>query len=62
MSGATSADVVREQLSEQLDQELRVEVSPGVWLTAAGGVLLVVGGALSVAWSRRPSAHPAETP
>ena len=55
-------DVVREQLSEQLDQELRVEVSPGVWLTAAGGVLLVVGGALSVAWSRRPSAHPAETP
>ena len=55
-------DVVREQLSEQLDQELRVEVSPGVWLTAAGGVLLVVGGALSVAWSRRPSEHPAETP
>ena len=42
-------DVIREQLSAQLGEELRVEVSPGLWLTAAGGVLLVVGGSLSVA-------------
>ena len=45
-------EVVREGLSAQLDEELRVEVSPDLWLTAAGGVLLVVGGGLSVAWSR----------
>ena len=52
-------DVVREQLAEQLDEELRVEVSPGLWLTAAGGVLLVVGGALSLAWVRPEPAEPA---
>jgi tryptophan-associated transmembrane protein len=51
-------EVIREQLSEQLDQELRVEVSPGLWLTVAGGVLLVAGGALSVAWSGRGSLDP----
>ena len=43
-----------------LDEELRVEVSPGLWLTAAGGVLLVVGGALSVAWSGRGASAPAD--
>jgi hypothetical protein len=54
-------DVIREQLSAQLDQQLRVEVSPGLWLTAAGGVLLVVGGALSVAWSGGRSREPTGT-
>ena len=52
-------DVIREQLAEQLDEELRVEVSPGLWLTVVGGALLIAGGALSVAWSRRGSASPA---
>jgi Tryptophan-associated transmembrane protein (Trp_oprn_chp) len=52
-------DVVRDQLSAQFDKELRVEVSPGLWITVAGGVLLVAGGALSVAWSGRGSATPA---
>ena len=51
-------DIVREQLAEQLDEELRIEVSPGLWLTVAGGVLLVVGGALGVAWVRRGPAAP----
>lgn len=46
-------EVIREQLSTQLDKGLRVEVSPGLWLTAAGGVFLVAGGALSVAWTGR---------
>ena len=56
-------DVIREQLAIQLDRDLRVEVSPGLWLTAAGGVLLVTGGALSVAWStkRAPAAEEAAT-
>ena len=53
-------DVIREQLSAQLDKELRVEVSPGLWLTVAGGVLLVAGGALSVAWSGKESSAPAD--
>ncbi|HJY31902.1 MAG TPA: hypothetical protein VJ573_03295 [Actinomycetota bacterium] len=45
-------EVVRERLAELLDQELRVEISPGLWITAAGGVLLVVGGVLGLAWVR----------
>jgi hypothetical protein len=53
-------DVIREQLSVELDKELRVEVSPGLWLTAAGGVVLVVGGGLSLAWSRRGAPGRAE--
>jgi len=52
-------DVIRESLSAQLDRELRVEVSPGLWLTSAGGVLLVAGGALSVAWSSKGTSGPA---
>jgi hypothetical protein len=44
---------VREPLAELLDQDLRVEISPGLWVTAAGGVLLVVGGVLGLAWLHR---------
>ena len=47
---------VRERLSDLLDQDLRVEISPGLWITAAGGVLLVVGGVLGLAWVRREGA------
>jgi hypothetical protein len=46
-------DVVREQLAEQFDRALRVDVGPGVWLCLAGGLLLVAGGALGLAWARR---------
>jgi hypothetical protein len=46
-------DVVREQLAELLEQDLRVEIQPGLWLTAFGGVLLVAGGILGLAWVRR---------
>jgi hypothetical protein len=45
-------DVVREQLSEQFERALRVDVGPGVWPAAAGGLLLVTGGLLSLAWVR----------
>jgi hypothetical protein len=44
-------EVVREQLSELLEQDLRVEIQPGLWLTAFGGVVLVAGGILGFAWS-----------
>jgi hypothetical protein len=46
-------DVVREPISDLLDQGVRVEISPGPWITAAGGVLLVAGGVLGLAWARR---------
>ena len=48
--------VIREQLSDQLDEELRVEVSPGLWLTVAGGVLLVAGGSLILPGSGKGAA------
>jgi hypothetical protein len=50
-------DVVREPISDLLDQGLRVEISPGPWITAAGGVLLVAGGVLGLAWARRQRPH-----
>jgi hypothetical protein len=48
-------DVVREQLREEFQRALRVEVEPGIWISAAGGILLVIGGALSFVWVRRRS-------
>ncbi len=52
--------VVREQLAEQFQRDLRVDIGPGLWLAAAGGILLVVGGALSLAWARtqQPGVRP----
>jgi hypothetical protein len=46
-------ELVREQLSELFEQDLRVEIQPGLWLTALGGVLLLAGGVLSLLWVRR---------
>ena len=46
-------EVVREHLADLLDQGLRVEISPGLWVTATGGVLLVAGGVLGLGWARR---------
>ncbi len=45
-------EVVRERLATLLDQDLRVEISQGLWITAGGGVLLVAGGLLGLAWVR----------
>jgi hypothetical protein len=46
-------EVVGERLADLLDQDLRVEISPGLWITAAGGVLLIAGGVLGLRWVRR---------
>jgi hypothetical protein len=46
-------EVVRERLAGLLDQDLRVEITPGPWITAVGGVLLVAGGMLGLTWARR---------
>jgi hypothetical protein len=45
-------DVIREQLAEQFERDLRVEVGPGMWLSVGGGGLLAAGGALGLAWAR----------
>jgi hypothetical protein len=45
-------DVIREQLAEQFERDLRVEIGPGLWLSVAGGLLIVGGGALGLAWAR----------
>jgi hypothetical protein len=50
-------EVVREHLSDLLAQDLRVEISPGLWITVAGGVLLVAGGVLGLVWVRRDGAR-----
>jgi hypothetical protein len=49
-------DIIREQFAEQLGKTLRVDLGPGIWLCLAGGVLLVAGGALSLAWIRQREA------
>lgn len=47
-------DVVREQLERQFGALLRVDVASGPWISAAGGVLILLGAGLSLAWARRP--------
>jgi uncharacterized membrane protein YeiB len=54
---ALPEEVVRERLANLLAQELRVEISAGMWITVAGGVLLVAGGVLGLVWVRREGAH-----
>ena len=49
-------DVIRDQLTEQFEQALRVDIGPGLWLSTAGGVLIVLGGVLSLAWIRERDA------
>lgn len=46
-------DLVRAQLEEQFGAALRVDVKPGLWISASGGLLLAGGGALSLAWASR---------
>lgn len=53
-SGFTE-EVVREELPDLFEQDLRVEIGAGLWLSVLGGVLLVAGGISSLAWVRRQS-------
>jgi hypothetical protein len=52
--------VVREQLVDLVAQGTRVDLEPGIWMSSAGGLLLVAGGVLSLAWVRRRGAGPPE--
>lgn len=53
-------DVVREQLEERFEALLRVEVRPGLWVSSAGGLLIALGGGLSLAWAVRRAVPPPE--
>lgn len=49
-------DVIRRQLAEEFERSLRVDVEPWPWVTAGGGVLLMAGGVLGIAWARERAA------
>lgn len=55
-------DVVRDTFREQFELALRVDVGPGVWVTAVGGLLLIVGGTLSLRWVGREASGSAAMP
>jgi len=44
---------IRSQLEQQFGKQLRVDLGSGVWVAVAGGVLIDIGGALTLAWVRR---------
>ncbi len=46
---------VRAQLEERFSSQVRVDLGVGVWLALAGGALIDLGGALGLAWARRPA-------
>lgn len=61
-----AVDVVKDALLVALRGELRVDVGAAIWLVVAGGIVLAIGGALSLAWVRErerarssPDAEPA---
>jgi type VI protein secretion system component VasF len=45
-------DVVRDALLKTLKGQVRVDTGASVWIAAAGGLLIAVGGALGLAWVR----------
>jgi hypothetical protein len=54
-------DAVRSLLQKNFGAALRVEIGPGPWMALAGGVLLVIAGALSLAWTRERARATAAT-
>lgn len=48
--------VILAQIQAKFANYLRVDVKPGLYLTIAGGLLCVLGGALGVAWAKRQGA------
>jgi tryptophan-associated transmembrane protein len=50
---------MRALLEKNVAAALRVDVGSGLWITLAGGVLLVVAGVLSFLWARERASAPA---
>jgi len=46
---------VRADIEEHFREDLVVETAPGVWIAAAGGIVVCAGGILSLAWAREVS-------
>lgn len=49
---------LREQLEQRFGDQLRVELGLGVWLSAAGGILVAGGGSLGLSWARGRAEDP----
>ncbi|HEX5950307.1 MAG TPA: hypothetical protein VFZ96_04850 [Actinomycetota bacterium] len=47
---------IRAELSEQVGDQLRVDLGPGVAVAVVGGALIDVGGALSLLWVKQQAA------
>lgn len=52
-SGGLTIEEATELVREDPSLAVRSELGPGIWLTLAGGVLVVVGAAANLAWTRR---------
>ena len=46
-------EAIRAQLEAEFADQLQVDLGIGVWVTAAGGILIDVAGGLNLAWVRR---------
>ena len=44
---------IRAQLEQEFADQIQVDLGIGVWVAAAGGIPIDIGGALSLAWVRR---------
>jgi hypothetical protein len=55
--GSPVSDVLRE-LQQRLSELVAFSRGPGLWLVIAGGLLLAIGGALSLAWANRQDRRP----
>jgi hypothetical protein len=53
---------VRALLEQNFGATLRVDTEVGIWLSLLGGLILVAGGGLSLAWARRNGADAAPGP
>jgi hypothetical protein len=49
---------VRADIEELFREDLVVSTAPGVWIAAAGGIVLCAGGILSLAWVRELEREP----
>jgi hypothetical protein len=52
-TGGLSIEEATELVREDPSLAVRSELGPGIWLTIAGGALVIVGTAANLAWTRR---------
>jgi hypothetical protein len=52
-TGGLRIEEATELIREDPSLAVRSELGPGIWLTVAGGALVIVGTAANLAWTRR---------